>query len=61
LKNFQLERRTAVKKQYHVIEKQGKPAEEELRRRLVRHGQVLLPLLALIEGAQQAVDEGSMF
>lgn len=42
---------------YHIVGKQGKRSEEELRKHLCRNGQFLLPMVALIEQARMAVDE----
>ena len=52
-----LEGRTAVKKSYHTIRKQGKVNEQELASLLVKNGQGLLPMVDLIEQCQVACDE----
>jgi len=44
-----MKRRTAVRRRYHTIDKQGKAGERELAAFLVRNGQTLLPMLELIE------------
>jgi transposase-like protein len=46
-----------VKKSYHTIGKQGKVNEEELAGFLARSGQILLPMVDLIEQCQLACDE----
>lgn len=46
-----------MKRNYHIVGKQGKRSEEELRKHLCRNGQFLLPMVALIEQARMAVDE----
>ena len=51
------EGRTAVKKNYHTIGKQGKVNEQELAGFLARNGQFLLPMVDLIEQCQLACDE----
>jgi hypothetical protein len=45
-----------VEKPYHVVEKDS---NEELGRRLVKNGQVPLPMMELIEQSKMAVDESS--
>ena len=46
-----------MKKSYHTIGKQGKVNEEELAGFLARSGQILLPMVDLIEQCQLACDE----
>jgi putative transposase len=46
-----------VKRTYHIVGKQGKYSEKELRKHLNRNGQFLLPLVALLEQSQIAVNE----
>jgi putative transposase len=50
-----LERKTAKKRSYHTINKQGKVREKKLAELLVRNGQALLPMLELIEQSRMAV------
>ena len=45
-----------VKPNYHTIDKQGK-GERKLAEFLVRNGQALLPMMALIEQSRMAIDE----
>jgi len=52
-----LEGRTAVKKTYHTIRKQGKVNDQQLASFLVKNGQGLLPMVDLIEQCQLACDE----
>jgi putative transposase len=52
-----LKRRTAVKRNYHTIDKQGKAGERKLTEFLVRNGQALLPMMELIEHSRMAIDE----
>ena len=52
-----MKRRTAVKRSYHTIDKQGKVGEKKLTEVLVRNGQALLPMLELIEQSRMAIDE----
>jgi transposase-like protein len=52
-----LKGRTAVKKSYHTINKQGKSNERELTDFLAKNGQVLLPMVDLIEQCQLACDD----
>jgi putative transposase len=47
-------RRTVVEKPYHIV---GKESREELGRYLAKNGQVLLPMVELIEQSKMAVDE----
>jgi putative transposase len=47
-------RRTVVGKPYHIV---GKESSEELGRYLAKNGQVLLPMVELIEQSKMAVDE----
>ena len=47
-------RRTVVEKPYHIV---GKGSSEELGRYLAKNGQVLLPMVELIEQSKMAVDE----
>jgi len=51
------ERRTAVKKSYHTIGKQGKVNEQELTEFLFKNGQFVLPMVDLIEQCQLACEE----
>jgi len=46
-----------VQRSYHTIDKQGKVGERKLSEFLVRNGQVLLPMLELIEQSRMAIDE----
>ncbi len=46
-----------MKRSYHTIDKQGKVGERKLAEFLVRNGQVLLPMMELIEQSQMALDE----
>lgn len=46
-----------MKRNYHIVGKQGKHSEEELRKHLCRNGQFLLPMVTLIEQARLAVDQ----
>jgi putative transposase len=50
-------RRTAVKRAYRTIRKQGKVNEQELASFLVKNGQGLLPMVDLIEQCQVACNE----
>jgi putative transposase len=50
-------RRTAVKRAYRTIRKQGKVNEQELANFLVKNGQGLLPMVDLIEQCQLACNE----
>jgi putative transposase len=50
-------RRTAVKRAYRTIRKQGKVNEQELANFLVKNGQGLLPMVDLIEQCQVACNE----
>jgi len=52
-----LKGRTAVKKSYHTINKQGKANERKLADLLSKSGQLLLPMVDLIEQCQWACDE----
>jgi len=52
-----LKGRTAVKKSYHTINKQGKANEYKLAEFLSRNGQLLLPMVDLIEQCKFACDE----
>jgi len=52
-----LKGRTAVKKSYHTIDKQGKASEQKLVEFLSKNGQLLLPMVDLIEQCQWACDE----
>jgi putative transposase len=47
-------RRTVVEKPYYIV---GKESSEELGRYLAKNGQVLLPMVELIEQSKMAVDE----
>ena len=49
--------RTAVKRSYHTIDKQGKANEKKLAEFLCKGGQLLLPMVDLIEHCQMACDE----
>ena len=46
-----------MKRRYHTIDNQGKHNEQELTRFLVKNGQILLPLVELIEQSRTAVDD----
>lgn len=46
-----------MKRRYHTIDKQGRVNERKLAEFLVRHGQMLLPMLELIEQSQATIDE----
>ncbi len=46
-----------MKGTYHIVGKQGKYSEKELRQHLIRHGQFLLPMVGLIEQSRIAVNE----
>jgi hypothetical protein len=46
-----------VKKSYHTIDKQGKASEQKLVEFLSKNGQLLLPMVDLIEQCQWACDE----
>ena len=46
-----------MKKSYHTINKQGKANEVKLTEFLSHHGQLLLPMVDLIEQCQYACDE----
>jgi len=52
-----LERRTAVKRNYHTIASSGKANERKLTEFLSRNGQFLLPRVELIEQSRMAVEE----
>jgi putative transposase len=52
-----LERRTAVKRNYHTIASSGKVNERALTDFLSRNGQFLLPMVELIEQSRMAVEE----
>jgi hypothetical protein len=52
-----LKGRTAVKKSYQTINKQGKANEGKLAEFLSKNGQLLLPMVDLIEQCQWACDE----
>jgi len=52
-----LKGRTAVKKSYHTIHKQGKANERKLTEFLSKNGQLLLPMVDLIEQCRWACDE----
>jgi putative transposase len=52
-----LERRTAVKQNYHTIASSGKANERQLTDFLSRNGQFLLPMMELIEQSRMAVEE----
>jgi putative transposase len=52
-----LKRRTAVKRKYHTIEKQGKVNAQKLGKFLSKSGQLLLPMVDLIEHCRMACDE----
>ena len=43
-----------MKKTYHIVGKQGKYSEKELRKQLCRNGQFLLPMVSLIAPANGA-------
>jgi len=46
-----------VKRNYHTVKNQGKVNQRKLAEFLIRHGQMLLPMVQLVEQAQLAVDE----
>jgi len=46
-----------VKRSYHTIDKQGKANEKKLAEFLCKGGQLLLPMVDLIEQCQMACDE----
>ena len=46
-----------MKRKYHIVGKQGKRNEQELREHLCRNGQFLLPMVELVEQARMVVDE----
>ena len=46
-----------MKKSYHTIRKQGKVNEQELAGFLAKNGQILLPMVDLIEQCRMACDE----
>jgi transposase-like protein len=52
-----MKRRTAVKRTYHTIDNQGKVGERKLAEFLTRNGQLLLPMVELIQQSRMAVDE----
>ena len=52
-----MERRTAVKRNYHTIASSGKANERQLTDFLSRNGQFLLPMMELIEQSRMAVEE----
>src|SRR5579871_2570265 len=52
-----LKGRTAVKRSYHTINKQGKANERKLADFLSKGGQLLLPMVDLIEQCRLACDE----
>jgi hypothetical protein len=52
-----LKRRTAVKRNYHTIDKQGQVGERKLTEFLIRNGQALLPMMELVEQSRMAIDE----
>ena len=52
-----MERRTAVKRNYHTIASSGKANERKLTEFLSRNGQFLLPRVELIEQSRMAVEE----
>ena len=52
-----MKRRTAVKRNYHTIDNQGKVGERKLAEFLVRNGQALLPMMELIEHSRMVIDE----
>src|SRR6202035_1918889 len=52
-----LKRRTAVKRNYHTIEKQGKVNAQKLGKFLSKSGQLLLPMVDLIEHCRMTCDE----
>ena len=52
-----MERRTAVKRNYHTIASSGKANERQLTEFLSRNGQFLLPMMDLIEQSRMAVEE----
>lgn len=46
-----------MKRRYHTIDKQGRVGERKLAEFLVSNGQMLLPMLELIEQSRMAIDE----
>jgi hypothetical protein len=46
-----------VKRNYHTIEKQGKGSARKLGEFLSKNGQLLLPMVGLIEQCRMACDE----
>ncbi|MGH9452196.1 MAG: IS256 family transposase [Terriglobia bacterium] len=46
-----------MKRNYHTVAKQGKANERKLAEYLARNGQMLLPMVQLVEQARMAVDE----
>jgi hypothetical protein len=50
-----LKGRTAVKRNYHTINKQGKANEKKLTEFLSKGGQLLLPMVDLIEQCQNSL------
>ena len=46
-----------MKRNYHTVDNRGKVNERKLTEFLVRHGQMLLPMVQLVEQARLAVDE----
>ena len=46
-----------MKRNYHTVDNQGKVNERRLTEFLMRHGQMLLPMVQLVEQARLAVDE----
>ena len=46
-----------MKRNYHTVKNQGKVNQRKLGEFLVRHGQMLLPMVQLVEQARLAVDE----
>ena len=46
-----------MKRSYHTIDKQGKASEKKLAEFLSKSGQLLLPMVDLIEQCQMACDE----
>jgi len=51
------ERRTAVRRRYHTIDNQGRANQRRLADFLTRNGQLLLPMVDLIEQSRMAVDD----
>jgi len=55
LENFLLERRTALRRNYHALSIKGQTNAKRLAEFFSRHGQGLLPMLDLIQQSRLAV------